>query len=339
MAKSDTAGASVTGCSSEGVGGIHASGEFTGTLTIAVLTYKRNVDLEALLPALVAQMASARAQVATARVLVIDNDPAASARSVLESQPVGLPVDYVHEPVPGISSARNRALAASADSDLLVFIDDDERPTEGWLGHLLATYEAADRPAAVIGPVISTFAVEPDAWVASGDFFSRRRMPTGTAVNVGATNNLLLDLRQVRELELTFDTGFGTTGGEDTLFTMQVVAGGRRMVWCDEAIVHDVVPAARVTRSWVLGRALSSGNSWSLISVRLAGGLRARSSRRLLLSGRGLLRLGGGSARWMLGVVSRSSRHRAKGLRTAARGLGMVSGAWGYRYEEYRRTA
>lgn len=318
--------------------GIDRNADEVVALTIAVLTYKRNDDLAALLPSLVRQITSVGGRVASARVLVVDNDPAAGARSLVEASGDAA-VDYVHESVPGISAARNRALAESSTSDLLVFIDDDERPTDVWLDSLLATYWSACRPAAVIGPVISQFAVEPDPWVASGDFFRRRRMPTGTALAVGATNNLLLDLGQVRALGLTFDLGSGTSGGEDTLFTKQIVAAGGRMVWCDEAIVHDIVPPERLTRSWVLGRALSSGNSWSLTTVDVQSGPAARTTVRITLTGRGLVRAGGGLARWLLGLLTRSTRHRAKGLRTAARGLGMISGAWGHRYEEYRRAA
>ena len=72
-------------------------------------------------------------------MLVVDNDPAASARSACTGfHPA---VRYVHEPRPGIAAARSRALREAGEHDVLVFIDDDERPSAGWLRSLLDTFE------------------------------------------------------------------------------------------------------------------------------------------------------------------------------------------------------
>ena len=73
--------------------------------------------------------------------------------------------------------------------------------------------------AAVVGPVQSEFTGELDPWIAAGAFFQRRRLATGTPVEVAATNNLLLDLETVRRLDLRFDPRFGVSGAEDTYFT------------------------------------------------------------------------------------------------------------------------
>jgi hypothetical protein len=309
------------------------------SLTIAVLTYKRNDYLSTLLPVLVDHGADVLDLVPSVRVLVVDNDPAGGARETTQGigQGAAVPVVYENEVVPGISAARNRALAVSGESDLLVFIDDDERPVEHWMRHLLDTYEAHGRPAAVLGPVRSEFEVEPDPWVASGDFFARRRLPTGTPVDVGATNNLLLDLRQTRRWGLEFDLAFGISGGSDNLFTKQIHAHGGRMVWSADAMVVDIVPAARVTRAWVLRRALRSGDSWSLTTLAVETGLLPRLRLRASLTGQGLVRVAGGGARFGLGTLTRSMRHQAKGARTFYRGVGMLMGALGLKYLEYKR--
>lgn len=311
------------------------------TLTIAVLTFRRPDDLSAILPALVDQAASVAGQV-TARVLVVDNDPAASAGAAVDVAKAdaahrGVRVDYVSETEPGIAFARNRALAESGNFDFLVFIDDDERPSEAWLADLIALQR--DRgAAAVVGPVMSAFAHEPDPWITAGQFFVRRRLATGTAVDVAATNNLLLDLAFIRREGLRFDAKLAVHGGEDTLFTRQIVARGGLMLWCAEALVTDVVPPARLTRRWVVLRAFSSGNGWSLTSVMLAPGALARVRVRARLTARGLVRVLGGVARILRGVLLRSVAQRARGVRTLARGAGMLGGAWGYRYQEYSRA-
>ena len=301
------------------------------SVVIAVLTYRRPVELAALLPEL-ARQALGRPAV---RVLVVDNDPAGSGAAVVSTLDNDA-VRYVHEPRPGIAAARNRALDEAASYDLLIFIDDDEWPNPTWLSSMLEVHDRT-ASAAVVGPVISEYAAEPDPWIKAGRFFDRRRLPSGTLVDVAATNNLLLDLRQVRAFGLRFDEAFGLSGGSDTLFTRELHQRGGKLVWCDEAIVIDQVPMERLTRRWVLLRALRSGNSWSRTSIKLSSSVVSRFVVRVRLTGRGTLRTVSGVAQYLAGFVLRSTVRRARGLRTAARGVGMVSGAYGYVYSEYRR--
>jgi succinoglycan biosynthesis protein ExoM len=315
-------------------------------LTIAVLTFRRPRDLDAVLPLLVEQARSVRGLGVEARVLVVDNDASGSGRERVEATATtgdGVVVDYVVEGTPGIASARNRALAESGDSDLLVFIDDDERPSEQWLRALVAL-QSETGAAAVVGPVRSEYEVEPEPFIVEGRFFVRRRLATGTRVDVAATNNLLLDLAEVRRQGLAFDVALGQLGGEDTLFTRSLVAGGGTILWCAEAVVTDVVPAHRVTRRWVVQRAYSSGNGWSLTSVMLSARGASRLALRLRLSAKGGVRVVGGLGRYAVGTVTRplgrrSLGQRARGIRTMARGAGMVAGAWGAGYREYGRAA
>lgn len=302
-------------------------------IVIAVLTYRRPGPLDTLLPALTTQ---AKASDTQASVLVIDNDPDGSAADTVGRYAAD-GVRYVNETRPGIAAARNRALDEAGGARLLIFIDDDEIPHPGWLDAMVGTFRSAGEPTAVVGPVVSEFDRAPDAWVAAGDFFRRRRLPTGSAVTVAATNNLLLDLAVIDAWGLRFDEKFGISGGSDTLFTRTIHARGGRMVWCDEAIVTDQVPADRVTRRWVLLRALRSGNSWSRVSLYLTDSTVGRVKVRATLAARGSIRALGGAGRFLAGFLTRSTSNRAKGLRTVARGVGMVGGAFGYTYMEYRR--
>jgi succinoglycan biosynthesis protein ExoM len=303
-------------------------------VTIAVLTYRRPRDLAELLPALVGQAGEVDEDV---EILVVDNDPDAGAADLVRQlgADADAPVRYAHEPVPGIAAARNRALDEAA-AETLIFIDDDERPTPGWLVQLLKIH-ARYRAVAVVGPVVSRYDSPPSRWVAAGGFFDRRRLPTGTRVSVAATNNLLLDLAWVRRKGLRFDTRFGLTGGSDDLFTRQVHGHGGHMIWCDEAVVIDVVPASRLTRDWVLRRSYRIGNASSrvLLDGTTPGG---RTLLRLVLAGRGVVRVVVGSLRCLAGLVTGKIQHRARGMRTAARGAGMFSGSFGSVYTEYSRS-
>lgn len=177
----------------------------------------------------------------------------------------------------------------------------------------------------------------PEEWITKGGFFSRRRLPTGTPVQVAATNNLMLNMALIRPMGIRFDERFGISGGSDILFTRQITHRGGQLIWCDDAVVVDVVPASRLTRQWVVRRAFRSGNGWSLTSLVLADGWRPRLRTRLQLTASGGIRVLGGIARAGYGMVTRSVSQRARGIRTLARGLGMVSGAYGLVYHEYKR--
>ena len=248
-------------------------------LTIAVLTFRRPGDLAQVLPLLLEQAVRNSSEALSIRILVVDNDPLGGAEGKVRAIAHGaaVAIHYAHEKSPGISAARNRALSESMDSRLLAFIDDDERPSKDWLALLLGTWRQT-AAAAVVGPVVSEFEVEPDPWIVAGGYFVRRRLPTGTMVDVAGTNNLLLDLDFVRQRNILFDPAFGLSGGEDTMFTRQLVRSGGSIVWCDEAVVLDYVPADRISHRWVVLRAMSSGNAWSLTSVKLASSLPVRTT-------------------------------------------------------------
>lgn len=324
--------------------GVTITGELSGTevvgvpsdrvrITIGVPTYRRPDDLRALLPMLAAQARELAALGYRVDVLVVDNDPAGSAAEVVAAAPGAR---YVQEPSPGIAAVRNRALDETAGSELLAFIDDDERPHDGWLRHLVDTWEA-ERAAAVSGRVLAEYAGELDPWLRAGDFFVRRSLPTGSPIDVAATGNLLLDLDQVRACGVRFESSLGLGGGEDTLFSRSLTRAGHRMVWCDESAVVDQVPAERMTRNWVLTRAWSHGNGAVLTELRLTAAPAARLGIRVRGVLRGLLRVGGGAARWSWGIATRSLRHQARGARALLRGAGMVGGACGLVYQEYAR--
>lgn len=308
-------------------------------LTVAVLTYRRNADLAELLPLLLRELDGAAARLpGGGDVLVVDNDPEGGARAVVDA--VGdARARYVVEPTPGIAAARNRALDESSDAALLAFIDDDERPVAGWLEALVETsreYSAA----AVTGPVESMFDGELDPWIAAGGFYRRphtANLTTGRSMPAAATNNVLLDLRVVRDRGLRFNVSLGMAGGEDTLFTRQLIASGARIVWCSEAKVTDRVPRERMTRRYVLRRMYGLANSSTLVDLALSAPGARGAVRRVRLGLVGAARVVGGGARALVGIALRRRSDEARGCAVAARGLGAVVAVLGHRHEQYRR--
>lgn len=301
-------------------------------ITIAIPSYKRPEQLVALLAALPDRIAETVN--AAVDVLVVDNDPAGSARVAAERAP--LDVRYAHETTPGISAVRNRALDECRDSDLLAFLDDDEIPLDGWLSSLVDVWREHGS-SAVAGRVISVFHGDTDPWVIASGTFRRKERVTGEIMQTAAAGNLLLDMQQVRQFGTRFEDSLGLSGGEDTLFTRQLVDSGGTIVWCNESAAEDYVVASRLTREWAKQRAFSSGNGWVHVTLLLA----QSPPRRLAMRGRYLLggsaRVAAGLARHRYGVTRGHLEHDARGTRTLHRGRGMLAGARGSLYQEYAR--
>lgn len=302
-----------------------------GRILIAVPSYRRPDRLGRLLTAVAAQSGDVLPW--RVDVLVIDNDPEGTAAD--PARRAG--ALYRQEPRPGLAAVRNRALdeALAHQADALVFVDDDEVPRPGWLRALTAPWSAGEADL-VSGRVESEFDVAPDDWIVAGGFFRRVQFAEGERMPAAPTNNLLIDVAMLRGTGIRFDEDFGRTGGEDIHFTSALRRRGARIVAAPRAVVIDHVPADRATPSWVLRRAFRVGTTTARGDIDLT----EPGSRRLARRGRwmavGSARALAGAGRWILGVVVRSTVHRARGARLAARGIGMAAGGAGYRYLEYR---
>lgn len=304
-------------------------------LVVGVLTFRRPMPLNRMLALVVAQVRALDSW--QSEVVVVDNDPQGSAAGVVERCGASDIVRYVHEPRAGIAAARNRALDEASGADALVFIDDDELPGPGWLSALVGCWEQW-QCAAVSGPVRCDFATDPGEWVRGSGMFARRRRATGTIVDGAPTNNILLDMAVVRARKLRFDERFGITGGEDTYFARTLGDHGETIRWCDEAEVVEPVAAERATRDWVLRRAFRTGTTWSAIAL-----ARVRPAQRwwarLTLLARAAIRLLPALAQIPVARLTRSTARRAAAEVVVAGRLGMLLGAGGFVYREYRRPS
>lgn len=309
------------------------------TVSVGMLTFRRPDRLAIGLPEVIRQLTEMNARTGrNGEVLVIDNDPDGSAREYVTALVAADPVvRYVHEPTPGIAAARQRCLQEAAAADLLLFIDDDETPAENWVSEMVRTWADHGRPAGVRGRIYPRYLSPPPAFVSAGGFFDRVEYPTGTPVPGAPTSNLLIDLGQVRALGLGFDLRLGLRGGEDTLFTRQLVAAGGRIVFCLEGAVYDLVPDDRNNREWVLKRAWHYGATQSLVSLMMVAGKGRQLPVKARLAGIGAARCLIGVARALYGRVTGSLAHEARGLRALWRGRGEVSGALTWTPPEYQR--
>lgn len=267
-------------------------------------------------------------------LLVVDNDPEGSGRAVCDAlrRELRWPLRYVHEPTRGLSYVRNRAVAETADADFVAFIDDDEEPTPPWLEELLKAQRAYDADV-VLGPTLRRFEGEIPDWIERGGFFDDPRYPTGTLLEHGGIGNSLIHRRAFARIDPPFDARLALAGGEDTHFFLRLHDAGGRIVWADEAVVHEWIPPSRANTRWILQRVYRTSNTWGMCEREI------RPSRRVAA-----LRVAKAGARIAYGLASLpfswiGGRHRAvRSLWWVCLGAGHLTGVAGLRYHEYRVT-
>jgi succinoglycan biosynthesis protein ExoM len=232
-------------------------------VAIAIITYKRPLGLAKLLRSIEAANSSI-----SFRTIVVDNDASGSARAVALSSP--LDVTYLIEPQPGIAAARNRCLdSLHAEDDAIVFVDDDEIVTEGWLDELVAAAELYEVDVAC-GAVVSVFPPNTPVWLIRGGFMQRPIQPTGSSGGLPATNNVLIRTASLLSAgNPKFDESFSMTGGSDSDFFWRLLrTGSARMIWTSKSVVSEEVDASRMSRTWVWNRSVRLGNVLGRLQMR-----------------------------------------------------------------------
>jgi succinoglycan biosynthesis protein ExoM len=226
-------------------------------ITVCVCTFKRQELLKRLFLALDRQESNGCFSYS---VVVVDNDIRESAKSMVEemSGNARVKITYLCEPEQNIALARNKAISAVL-GELIAFIDDDEVPGSDWLLKLLDTCREYNSDG-VLGPVKPYFDEEPPAWVIKGKFFDRPTHQTGFTIapSEGRTGNLLFKRSILEGVTEPFKPEYGS-GGEDRDFFRRMIGAHKVFVWCDEAPVHELVPASRWNRGFMLRRALLRG--------------------------------------------------------------------------------
>src|SRR5579884_4163435 len=229
-------------------------------ISVCICTFRRPEYLRRTLTKLGAQETGGRF---TYSAVVVDNDAEASARSVVSefASIGGYPVIYIVEQHKNIASARNAAVS-NAKGEYIAFIDDDEYAAGDWLLKLFQTCTSAGVEG-VLGPVRAYYDCPPPAWITKGAFFERPSHATGMLLNwtQTRTGNVLFSTGILPKNEAPFREELGTAGS-DMDFFRRLIEQGRVFVWCEEAVVFEVVPPSRCQLSYLLKRALMRGSKF-----------------------------------------------------------------------------
>lgn len=301
------------------------------SIAVCIPTYRRPEFLRSVLGSLTAVDTAGFA----VHLIVVDNDASGSARATVEQFGTAFP-NYIFEiePERGIAAARNRLVAAArrVDAEYVAFVDDDEWVEPAWLQHLVRAARV-HRGDAVVGPVVPDYDAGVPGWVVAGGFFEERpRQRTGDVVRVLGMGNVLIKRAWLDRLDGPFDRHLALAGGEDPDLWMRLFRLGLRMIWCDEAVVHERIPTSRATARWILRRQLNYGITGS----RLVRRFEPTPTRSAVRTARACARIGQGLV-LLPPSLFRGRSATVRALQYCARGVGGVLGMAGITSHEYRR--
>lgn len=267
-------------------------------------------------------------------IIVIDNDIDGSSKKVCDEFSANSPIPLIYdiEPQRGIPFARNRGVGHAIEaSDFIAIIDDDEIPAVYWIDELIDTihrYEAD----VVTGPVLPHFVNAPPPWATEGQFYEKTGMTTGHIINNCYahvyTSNVLARTEIFRKIK--FSEQFALNGADDTHLFMQIDQAGYKIVWSNDALVTEWMPASRTTVRWLLQRAFRGGNGFALCEIAINPAIQVRIARGI----KGVAHLIRGLGLTVLSLGQKVKLIRS--LQTIFLGAGMIVGALGKRYEEYK---
>src|SRR5262249_12024991 len=217
-------------------------------------TYRRRFGLARLLDSL------ARLKLPeglSAEVIAVDNDPGSDPADAPRADAAApLPLRWLREPRRNIAYARHLAVE-NARGRWIAFVDDDEVVDEGWLAAYWDRAAEGDCDG-WFGPVLPRFEAWCTPWL-DASFFERARFASGTRVTDLGAHTCNAFARRALFGDARFDPAFGQSGGEDTALFRRLAARGARFAWCDEAVVHEYVTAARHRPGWLAQRAFRGG--------------------------------------------------------------------------------
>jgi len=270
-------------------------------------------------------------------LVIVDNDQTPSAQGAAAGLAIEapFPVQYVHEPRPGVANARNAGMARAA-GELIAFLDDDEEAPAGWLAALLAA-QVRYQADVVFGPVKGR---APAGVVEHRDYLERffsREGPAEAGVidHYYGCGDSLLRRAALPDPVAPFAVERNAIGGEDDMLFGHMRAGGARFAWEPAAFVWEDPVPDRLTLDYTIPRAFAYGQG---PSAHCAAAIPPDNL---------------GVARWMVigvaqaavfGVVAgfkwlTRAGDRAEWLDRAARGLGKTLW-WGpFKIQFYGRTA
>ena len=234
----------------------------TPSITVCICTFNRCDRLKTLVTDLRKQISPIPFD-----ILIINNNSTDQTEDVLQklTEEEGIPLRYVTESQQGISYARNRAISECLNNDFMLFMDDDELPSQGLIS--AATDALINENADCVGGRVEVCfgeIVRPRwlsdslmGFLAETDYGTQTLWISDTSKPLWTANiaynmaifrdnpTLRFDLRYNRK-------GEGVGGGEDVIMFEQLVDRKYRIRYRPDMIVKHYIDSWKIKRSYFL---------------------------------------------------------------------------------------
>ncbi|HEY7887634.1 MAG TPA: glycosyltransferase [Steroidobacteraceae bacterium] len=227
-------------------------------LTVAICTWNRAPLLRRTLDSLAIQRALSDV---TWELLVVNNNCTDETDAVVSAFTSRLPIRGLHEPNPGLSNARNKAVA-DATGDYIVWTDDDVVVCPEWLSAYARAFRAWPDHAVFGGPIRPEFEGKPPDWLLSvwpriqSAYAIRDIDPASEELAIvagkepfGANFSVRSDLQRAHpfDAQLGKSPDHPSLGGEEAMVIRELLGTGHQGRWVPDAVVHHWVPRTRQT--------------------------------------------------------------------------------------------
>jgi glycosyltransferase involved in cell wall biosynthesis len=248
-------------------------------LTVAICTHNRAAQLRETLECLESLIPPLPN---TWELVVVANACTDATERVLSEFCDRLPLRSVSEPAPGLSNARNRAVA-EATGEYLVWTDDDVLVERDWLVEYVSAFRAHPGATFFGGPIEPVFQSTPPRWLiellpAVGAAFSRRQLSDqpfqvdGRTLPYGAN----FAVRTVVQRSFRYHAALGQQPGrlgvgEETQVLFAMLRKGHAGWWVPTARVRHVIPPERQRWEHVLAHWRAQGRAMAIQFRPVAG--------------------------------------------------------------------
>ena len=268
-------------------------------------------------------------------ILIVDNHSTDETPKIVEGFAGIGNIRYIHEPVIGLSHARNTG-RQKAKAPLVAYLDDDAVASPGWLGKICQVFETTDpKPGCVGGKVMPIWEAPRPAWL--GDDLLCSLTVLDWSGSPHAIDNLNSEWLAGANIAFPKDlleriggftphldrAGPRLLSSGDVFLEKQIQKAGYPCFYDPEVAVLHHIPASRLTQSWFVRRHYFQGVSdaaMQLISESPSKGLRWRLAAENAI---GLLRQPGALPD-LVGFTNNPDRFTRKCFRLIA--LGHVAG-------------
>lgn len=243
-------------------------------ITAVVCTLNRSPYLRKALASLVSQTPHKERY----EILVVDNGSTDETKSVVLEEFAATPnLRYIHEPIPGLSHARNTGWK-NASGEYVAYLDDDAVADSKWLESFLQAFERFGDDLGCVGgriepiweaarpewlpdeilPVLGVFALgtditlEPGRWVCGGN----SAYPQWLLKKLGG-----------------FDTQLGRKpnslmSNEEILIQERLDRMGLKRAYCEDALIWHHIQKPRLNKRWILRRGYWQGVSEAIVEAK-----------------------------------------------------------------------